>query len=109
MSAQPVPVAPLRNVALDTSHLNASSTASVWDRISSWVSEHKAVVYTVAGVAVVVTSAGVVYYLSDSSRTPAKSTEASGEKRKSKKKRREEKKKAEEEKKAEQSKTVPGG
>lgn len=39
--------------------------ATVWDRISTWVSEHKAVVYTVAGVAVVVTGAGVVYYLNN--------------------------------------------
>jgi import receptor subunit TOM70 len=46
----------------------ASSTppSSVWDRISTWASENKAVVYTIAGVAVVVTGAGVVYYLNDS-------------------------------------------
>lgn len=36
---------------------------SLWDRISTWVSEHKAVVYTIAGVAVVVTTAGAVYYV----------------------------------------------
>jgi hypothetical protein len=39
--------------------------STVWERISTWVSEHKAVVYTVAGVAVVVTGAGVVYYLNN--------------------------------------------
>lgn len=39
--------------------------SSVWDRISTWASENKAVVYTIAGVAVVVTGAGVVYYLAD--------------------------------------------
>lgn len=48
----------------------ASSTqgapSSVWDRISAWASENKAVVYTIAGVAVVVTGAGVAYYLTDS-------------------------------------------
>lgn len=46
----------------------ASSTppSTVWDRISSWASENKAVVYTIAGVAVVVTGAGVAYYLIDS-------------------------------------------
>jgi import receptor subunit TOM70 len=46
----------------------ASSTppSGVWDRISTWASENKAVVYTIAGVAVVVTGAGVVYYLNDS-------------------------------------------
>ena len=55
-------------------------------------------VYTIAGVAVVVTSAGVVYYLSDSGRTPP--APAPTEKNKSKNQRRKEKKKAEEEKKA---------
>ncbi|KAH8893296.1 import receptor [Thozetella sp. PMI_491] len=41
--------------------------SSLWDRISTWVSENKAVVYTIAGVAVVVTTAGAVYYISSSS------------------------------------------
>lgn len=36
---------------------------STWDRLSSWISENKAVVYTIAGIAVVVTGAGAVYYL----------------------------------------------
>ncbi|KAI1810457.1 mitochondrial precursor protein [Poronia punctata] len=36
---------------------------SLWDRLSNWASENKALVYTIAGVAVVVTGAGVVYYL----------------------------------------------
>jgi hypothetical protein len=40
---------------------------SLWDRISGWVSENKAVVYTIAGVAVVVTTAGAVYYIRSSS------------------------------------------
>lgn len=46
----------------------ASSTpsSSLWDRISNWASENKAVVYTIAGVAIVVTGAGVAYYLTDS-------------------------------------------
>ena len=46
----------------------ASSTpsSSVWDRITTWASENKAVVYTIAGVAVIVTGAGVAYYLTDS-------------------------------------------
>jgi hypothetical protein len=38
-------------------------SSSLWERISTWVSENKAVVYTIAGVAVVFTGAGVVYYL----------------------------------------------
>ncbi|KAK4162577.1 hypothetical protein QBC43DRAFT_73927 [Cladorrhinum sp. PSN259] len=37
--------------------------SSLWDRLSNWVSENKAVVYTIAGVAVVVTAAGAVYYI----------------------------------------------
>ncbi|GAP91203.1 putative mitochondrial outer membrane 72k protein [Rosellinia necatrix] len=37
--------------------------SSVWDRFTNWASENKALVYTIAGVAVVVTGAGVVYYL----------------------------------------------
>lgn len=40
--------------------------SSTWDRITTWASEHKAVVYTAVGVAVVVSGAGVIYYLSDS-------------------------------------------
>ncbi|KAJ5753939.1 uncharacterized protein N7511_008092 [Penicillium nucicola] len=92
-SESPLPT-PAQNVVLDTSKLTESSSASVWDRITNWVSENKAVVYTIAGVAVVVTGAGVVYYLNDSSKsTPSVP-------KKSKNQRRKEKKKAEEEKKA---------
>jgi len=43
------------------------SSSSLLDRLSNWVSENKAVVYTIAGVAVVVTGAGAVYYLNSSS------------------------------------------
>ena len=85
----------------------ASSSSSVWDRFSKWASENKALVYTVAGIAVVVTSAGVVYYLSDTGK-PAPSA-ASAEKRKSKKERRKEKRKAEQEKKTETSATNKQG
>ncbi|KAJ5683984.1 Mitochondrial outer membrane translocase complex subunit Tom70 [Penicillium maclennaniae] len=91
-SESPLPATPTQ-VVLDTSKLPASSTQSVWNRISNWVSENKAVVYTIAGVAVVVTGAGVVYYLSDSKK-PA--TAASSSPKKSKNQRRKEKKKAEE-------------
>lgn len=87
----PLPT-PAQNVVLDTSKLTESSSASVWDRITSWVSENKAVVYTIAGVAVVVTGAGVVYYLND----PRKPTPSAP--KKSKNQRRKEKKKAEEQK-----------
>lgn len=95
-SESPLPQPP-KNVVVDTASLPASSSSSVWDRISKWVSDNKALVYTIAGVAVVVTSAGVVYYLSDSSRTGQ--TPPPSDKKKSKNQRRKEKKKAEEEKK----------
>ncbi|GLI72816.1 TOM (translocase of outer membrane) complex component [Penicillium ochrochloron] len=95
-SESPLPT-PTQNVVLDTSSLPAATSSSVWDRISNWVSENKAVVYTIAGVAVVVTGAGVVYYLNDSSKSSASSTPSVP--KKSKNQRRKEKKKAEEEKK----------
>ena len=69
--------------------------SSLWDRITTWASENKAIVYTIAGTAVVVTGAGAVYYLTDSRRSQGSSSPS--EKKKSKKERRNEKKKAEEE------------
>lgn len=92
---------PAQNVVIDTSSLSASSSSSVWDRISNWVSENKAVVYTVAGIAVVVTG-GTVFYLSSQPQEPAVP-------KKSKKERRKEKKKAEEEKKVQQEKPAAEG
>ena len=68
-----------------------SSSSSLWDRVSNWVSENKAVAYTVAGTVVVVTGAGIIYYRSESAKS--KSPPAP---RKSKKERRKEKKDAEE-------------
>ena len=64
MAAQPTPSAPFRSVDVD------AASPSVWDRITTWASQNKAVVYTIAGVAVVVTGAGVVYYLSDTKKLP---------------------------------------
>ncbi|KAK4150984.1 hypothetical protein C8A00DRAFT_36406 [Chaetomidium leptoderma] len=57
------PVVPA--VPLGTPSAPIPADSSLWDRISTWVSEHKAVVYTIAGVAVVVTTAGAVYYVSN--------------------------------------------
>jgi import receptor subunit TOM70 len=62
--SNPLPSMPPGRPAAVAVDANSSST---WDRISSWVSENKAVVYTIAGVAVVVTGAGVVYYLNSDS------------------------------------------
>lgn len=60
----PTPHLPLKGTPVQFS--STTSQSGLWDRISTWASEHKAVVYTVAGVAVVVTGAGVAYYLTDS-------------------------------------------
>lgn len=69
----------------------ATSNSSLWDRVSTWVSENKAVAYTIAGTVVVVTAGGVVYYLSESQ----KKSLAASDKKKSKKERRKEKKEKE--------------
>lgn len=45
--------------------------SSTWDRISAWVADNKVAVYTIAGVAVVVTGAGVVYHLNSDSVRPS--------------------------------------
>lgn len=68
-----------------------ASSSSLLDRVSNWVSENKAVAYTIAGTLVVITGAGVIYYSSDSRRNKAPPGP-----RKSKKERRKEKKEAEE-------------
>jgi len=68
---------------IDVSTLGTPS-ASLWSRFTSWAAEHKTVVYTIAGVTLIVTSAGVVYYLSGPSASSSHE-KASSEKRKSKK------------------------
>ncbi|GJN76338.1 mitochondrial precursor proteins import receptor [Purpureocillium lilacinum] len=73
--------------------------SSTWDRITSWVSENKAVVYTIAGVAVVVTGAGVVYYLNSDSKSKADSAPKLSKKERRKRK--------EAERKAAESKEAP--
>jgi mitochondrial import receptor subunit TOM70 len=64
MSNQPYPVPPSGGVPVQLAP--STSQSSFWDRISTWASENKVVVYTIAGVAIVVTGAGVAYYLTDS-------------------------------------------
>ena len=99
MSAQAFPVPPARGTTLDTSSFSAPTPSpSLWEKISTWASENKAVVYTIAGVAVVVTGAGVVYYLSDL-RKDLQTDPVTGEKKRaSKKERRKAKKEKEKEK-----------
>lgn len=41
------------------------STNSLWDRISSWAADNKGVVYTIAGITLVVGAGGAVYYFSN--------------------------------------------
>jgi len=93
MSTQQVPI-PQSPRPVPVGNLTSGSS-SLWDRISTWASEHKGVVYTIAGVTLVVSAAGVIYYVSDSGSSP-KQQESSGGKRKSKKDRRKTKKEAEE-------------
>jgi mitochondrial import receptor subunit TOM70 len=64
MSNQPYPVPPSGGVPVQLTP--STSQSSFWDRISTWASENKVVVYTMAGIAIVVTGAGVAYYLTDS-------------------------------------------
>lgn len=69
----------------------SGTTSSLWDRFSDWASDHKAVVYTVAGVTLVVTGAGIYYYTLGSG--TSKETDSQ---KKSKKERRKAKKEADE-------------
>ncbi|KAK8190280.1 mitochondrial precursor proteins import receptor [Phyllosticta capitalensis] len=91
----PIP-RPAQPIALDT-NVTAQGTASLWDRISTWASEHKAVVYTIAGVTVLVTGAGAVYYFTSDSSSSKPETPQS-KKNKKQKERKRAKKAAEEEK-----------
>ncbi|KAF1950490.1 mitochondrial precursor protein [Byssothecium circinans] len=70
-------------------------TSGLWDRISTWASEHKGVVYTVAGLTLVVGAGGVIYYLSDDKRDS--STPTAANKRKQKRDRKKAKDRAEKE------------
>jgi import receptor subunit TOM70 len=74
----------------------SASSSSLWDRISTWAAEHKAVVYTVAGVTLIATAAGVYYVVNDANNKGSKpSTPASSTTTGSKKKKRKNKKAAE--------------
>ena len=61
------------------------SSSGVWDRISTWAAEHKGAVYTIAGVTLVVTAAGAVYYFSDPA--PKLTPEEAAERKKARKQR----------------------
>ncbi|KAF2260461.1 mitochondrial precursor protein [Lojkania enalia] len=71
--------------------------SSLWDRITNWASEHKGIVYTVAGLTLVVTASGVVYYLTDSRKDGTAPGTTSTNKRKNKRDRKKAKERAEKE------------
>ena len=97
-TGEPIHIGSAGNTALDTGSLSSSSSSSVWDRLLTWASQNKALVYTIAGVAVVVTGAGVVYYVSDSRKNAQTGAAAAEEKKRASKKERRKAKKAEIEK-----------
>jgi import receptor subunit TOM70 len=78
MSApESIPFAPKPDLISSPAFITSTTSDSLWDRISNWAAENKAVVYTIAGVTLVVTGAGVYYYLStDKSQQQAPSTSA---------------------------------
>lgn len=75
--------------------LPPQGTSSLWDRISSWASDHKGVVYTVAGLTLVVGAGGAIYYFSDDKKDASTTTPSS--KRKNKRDRKKAKERAEKE------------
>jgi mitochondrial import receptor subunit TOM70 len=91
--SNPAAIKPPGGSSLDNGPSSTPSvlpSKSLWDRISGWISENRVIVFTIAGVAVVVTG-GVVYYLSDS----RKEKKQAEERRASKKERRRAKKERE--------------
>ncbi|KAI4597415.1 TOM (translocase of outer membrane) complex component [Pestalotiopsis sp. 9143b] len=89
--APPMPMPPGRPIAVPVE-------SSTWDRITSWASENKAIVYTIAGVTLVATGAGVVYYLNSDSKPKTTQPKIS---KKEKRKRKEAERQAEAQKAAE--------
>lgn len=69
-------------------------TSSLWDRLSNWASENKGVVYTIAGVTLVVGAGGAIYYLNSSDSSTDASAPGTANKRKKQRERRREKERA---------------
>ncbi|KAK3214414.1 hypothetical protein GRF29_19g73426 [Pseudopithomyces chartarum] len=76
--------------------LPPAGSSSLWDRISTWASENKGVVYTVAGLTLVVSAGGVIYYLTDDKKD-ASAPSPSANKKKAKREKRRAKERAEKE------------
>lgn len=102
------PASPTPSIVPVSVASSTSQSSSVWDRITNWASENKAVVYTVAGVAVVVTGAGVAYYLTDS-KDSASSRDTGGKKgsKEKRRKRKEDEKKSSATEKSDQKSKTP--
>lgn len=88
--AAPVPLPPVTQ-SEQLEGVASSSAPSFFERISSWASRNKATVYTIAGITLVATAAGIYYY---SDTQGLSGNEGSAAKRKSKKDRRKGKKDA---------------
>ncbi|KAL8820459.1 MAG: hypothetical protein Q9223_001320 [Gallowayella weberi] len=107
MSAETIPLSSAGTTSLDISSLSSqSSSLPLWNRLSTWAAENKTIVYTIAGVALVITGAGVVYYNSDS-RTNVRESGLEEKKRASKKERRKAKKEMDKEQPDPQNRSVP--
>jgi hypothetical protein len=86
-----IPLPPLLNHTRNNTHLSSSTmaptnqaplgpgpfpvqipveqgTSGLWDRLTNWAAENKGVVYTIAGVTLVVGAGGAIYYMSSDSR-----------------------------------------
>ena len=105
MSARSIPITSSANTVLDTPLASQPPPAPLWDRLSAWASENRAAVYTIAGVVVVITGAGAVYYFSDSRK--GISGVAEEKKKASKKERRKAKKEKEKEKNSSDNEVLP--
>ena len=98
---------PASNTNLGISSLSSdTSSLTLWERLSIWASENKAVVYAIAGIAVVVSGAGVAYYISES-RKGSQGAGTEEKKRLSKKERRKAKQGKEKEKEKEKETSQP--
>ncbi|KEQ85988.1 hypothetical protein D6C86_06642 [Aureobasidium pullulans] len=97
---------PSTQAASQPSFVKLEPSSSLWDRITGWASEHKAAVYTIAGVTLVATGAGIYYYTSESAPTP-QDLEAAAEKKKARKENKKAKKTAQKEQKSPTPETKP--
>ena len=96
------------DTASQPSFTKLEPSSSFYDRITTWASEHKAAVYTIAGITLVATGAGIYYYTSESAPTP-QDLEAAAEKKKVRKENKKAKKNAQREQKSPPPESKPQG